>query len=57
VLSFGIPFAPTPLVMLTSRRRVMGEFVNRQLTTVAATIIVALIVILNIYLLYITLAH
>ena len=33
VLSFGIPFALIPLVMLTSRRDVMGVHVNRALTT------------------------
>src|SRR6185437_536457 len=36
VLSFGIPFALIPLVMLTSRRDVMGTHVNRRLTTAAA---------------------
>ena len=30
VLSFGIPFALVPLVMLTSRRDVMGAHVNRR---------------------------
>ena len=30
VLSFGIPFALIPLVMLTSRRDVMGVHVNRR---------------------------
>ena len=30
VLSFGIPFALVPLVMLTSRRDVMGVHVNRR---------------------------
>ena len=33
VLSFGIPFALIPLVMLTSRRDVMGVHVNRLPTT------------------------
>jgi manganese transport protein len=36
VLSFGIPFALIPLVMLTSNREVMGVHVNRRLTTVLA---------------------
>ena len=36
VLSFGIPFALIPLVLLTRRGDVMGEHVNRRLTTVAA---------------------
>ena len=29
VLSFGIPFALIPLVVLTAKRRVLGESVNR----------------------------
>ena len=36
VLSFGIPFALIPLVMLTSRRDVMGVHVNRRTTTILA---------------------
>ena len=55
VLSFGIPFALTPLVLLTRRRDVMGEFVNRRLTTMLAAVVVALIVVLNVYLLWVTL--
>jgi manganese transport protein len=52
VLSFGIPFALVPLVLLTSRREVMGAFVNRRLTTVAASIVAALIIALNLFLLF-----
>ena len=33
VLSFGIPFALVPLVLLTRRRDIMGDFVNAWLTT------------------------
>ncbi|HZO37180.1 MAG TPA: Nramp family divalent metal transporter [Solirubrobacteraceae bacterium] len=51
-LSFGIPFALIPLVMLTRRRDVMGSLVNRTLTTVVASIVAALIVGLNIFLIY-----
>lgn len=47
VLSFGIPFALVPLVVLTSRRDVMGPLVNRRVTTVVAAAITAVIVILN----------
>jgi manganese transport protein len=50
VLSFGIPFALVPLVVFTSRRSVMGELVNRRLTTVAAATIAAAIVSLNVFL-------
>ncbi len=51
VLSFGIPFALIPLVMLTSRRNVMGVHVNRLSTTVVAGAIAALITGLNVFLL------
>ncbi len=51
VLSFGIPFALVPLIMLTSRRDVMGGFVNRRATTVAAWGIAGLIIALNAFLL------
>jgi manganese transport protein len=52
VLSFGIPFALVPLVLLTRRRDVMGVHVNRRLTTCAAIGISALITTLNVFLLY-----
>ncbi len=51
VLSFGLPFAIIPLVMFTARRDIMGELVNRRITTVLASLVAALIVVLNIYLL------
>jgi manganese transport protein len=51
VLSFGIPFALVPLVLLTSRRDVMGIHVNRRTTTVVAVTIAALISALNLFLL------
>jgi len=51
VLSFGIPFALVPLVILTSRRDVMGCHVNKRRTTIAGGICVALIVALNVLLL------
>jgi len=54
-LSFGIPFALVPLVMLTRRRDIMGTFVNRRLTTVAASVVAALIIALNGFLIYETL--
>ena len=51
VLSFGIPFALVPLVLLTRRRDVMGVHVNRLPTTVVAVAIAALISALNVFLL------
>jgi manganese transport protein len=52
VLSFGIPFALVPMVLLTRRADVMGPFVNRSITTVAASGIATTIIALNVYLLY-----
>jgi manganese transport protein len=52
ILSFGLPFAVIPLVMFTRRADIMGEMVNHRVTTAAAGFIAALIVVLNIYLIY-----
>lgn len=52
MLSFGLPFAIVPLVQFTSRREIMGNLVNRPLTTLAAGVIAALIVALNLLLLF-----
>jgi manganese transport protein len=51
VLSFGIPFALIPLVIFTSRKRLMGALVNNRMTTVLASMVAFLIVSLNIFLL------
>jgi manganese transport protein len=51
VLSFGIPFALVPLVLLTRRRDVMGALTNHPLTTVAASVVAAVIIALNLFLL------
>jgi manganese transport protein len=51
VLSFGIPFALVPLVLITRRRDVMGALVNRRITTIAATVVAGLIIALNLFLL------
>ncbi len=55
LLSFGLPFAVIPLVMFTARRSLMGELVNHRVTTVIASAIAVLIVVLNLYLIYQTL--
>jgi manganese transport protein len=52
VLCFGLPFAVIPLVLFTSRKGIMGVLVNRPTTTVLSCIVAALIVALNMYLLY-----
>ncbi len=52
VLSFGLPFAIVPLIAFTSRKNIMGELVNKKATTIIGWIIAALIIFLNLYLLY-----
>jgi manganese transport protein len=47
VLSFGIPFALIPLLLLTRRRDIMGELVNERRTTVLAALVAAVIISLN----------
>ena len=55
VLSFGLPFAVIPLVQFSRRPDLMGDLVNRRITTAAAVAVAALIILLNIYLLIQTL--
>jgi manganese transport protein len=55
VLSFGLPFAIIPLVYFTAQRDIMGVLTNNKITTIAAVLVAALIVTLNVFLLYQTL--
>ncbi|HEX3693566.1 MAG TPA: Nramp family divalent metal transporter, partial [Solirubrobacteraceae bacterium] len=52
VLSFGIPFALIPLVMLTSNREVMGVHVNRRATILAGLGVAGAITAMNAFLIY-----
>lgn len=54
VLSLGIPFALIPLVIFTARRTVMGRWTNTRALTVAASACCAIIIALNIALVYLT---
>lgn len=51
VLSFGIPFALVPLLILASRREVMGDLVNPRWLTGVASVLAGLIIALNVFLL------
>ena len=51
VLSFGIPLALIPLLHFCRDRELMGGLVNRLATTAVATVVIALIVVLNAFLL------
>ncbi len=55
VLSFGIPFAIIPLMVLTGRRSVMGAAVNGRWTTLAAASVSVAVVALNAVLIVLTL--
>lgn len=52
VLSFGLPFAIIPLILFTRRKDVMGELVNNPVVTALAAMVAALILALNVYLIY-----
>lgn len=52
VLSFGIPFALVPLLLITRDRRTMADMVNRSVTTVLMSVITLIITGLNAYLLF-----
>ncbi len=54
VLSFGIPFALVPLVRLTRDRELMGAERNRWPIQVAAVVVTAIVVVLNVTLLALT---
>jgi len=54
VLSFGIPFALVPLVLLTRRRDVMGALVNYRSTTAVAAAVAVVIIALNVLLIVLT---
>jgi len=55
ILSLMIPLPMIPLVLYTSRRSVMGEFVNKKITTILGILCAVVIISLNIFLLYTTL--
>lgn len=50
VLSFGIAFALIPLIMFTSKKRIMGDLTNARWATGISWVIAALVVALNLFL-------
>lgn len=53
-LSFSLPLAIVPLLIITGRRDLMGEFVNSRLVKIAGIIVASFVIGLNIILLYMT---
>ncbi len=52
VLSFALPFAIIPLIMFTRRKNLMGVLVNHSVTTALGSFVTAVILFLNVYLVY-----
>ncbi|MBF0547192.1 MAG: Nramp family divalent metal transporter [Candidatus Riflebacteria bacterium] len=52
ILSFGLPFALIPLVLFTNRSDLMGDLVNRKFTTILAVFSTAIVILLNLFLVY-----
>jgi manganese transport protein len=50
VLSFGIPFALVPLLIIASKREVMGSMVNPRWVSAFAGLLAAMIIALNVFL-------
>jgi manganese transport protein len=57
VLSIQLPFTLIPLLILCRDRRVMGGFRSRMAEFVAAVVISAIVIVLNVYLLYSTITE
>lgn len=57
ILSMQLSFAVIPLIVFTNDKRKMGRFANRTFTKVVAWIVAAIILVLNLYLLWDTLFH
>jgi manganese transport protein len=51
VLSFGIPFALVPLVLISRKRELMGSLVNPSWLSVVAAALAGVIIVLNLFLL------
>ena len=56
ILSFALPFPVIALIIFTSRKSIMGNLVNSKFTASATTLCAAIILGLNVWLLYSTFA-
>ena len=53
-LSFALPIAIIPMLIISSRKDLMGVFVNSRLTNILGILVTAVIVLLNAVLLFLT---
>ncbi len=52
LLSFGLPFAIFPLIQFTRNKKLMGELVNKPITTFLASLVAGLVIMLNFFLIF-----
>ncbi len=52
VLSLLIPLPLIPIILISSNKSIMGEFVNKRITSIVACIFASIIIAFNVYLLY-----
>ena len=52
ILSFVLPVAIIPMLLITSRKDLMGYFINKRITNILGWVITSIIVLLNIILLF-----
>lgn len=52
ILSLQLPFTMIPVLLLTRRKDLMGEFVNTRLTNLVNVLIALVVTVLNVLLLY-----
>ena len=52
ILSFQLSFAVVPLIMFTSEKSKMGEFVNSKILKISSWVVAVIIICLNVYLLW-----
>lgn len=55
-LSFGVPFALIPLVMVTASRRIMGEHINQKWVSLTVAAIAGVVSVLNLVLIWLTIS-
>lgn len=53
-LSLLLPLPLIPLLLFTKNKKLMGQFVNKRITTIIATIFISIIIVFNVLLLYLT---
>jgi len=53
-LSFALPMAIIPMIIITSKKKLMGEFTNKTWVNVIGWLIASMIIVLNAVLLYLT---